>query len=173
MKDLVAVSLLTIAAGIASLTLFGAQRSEVERSPIYGVTVPVGFRNWEFVAPSHEAGALDELRLIVVNKGAMKAYRAKTLPFPNGTVLVKLAWKQVPLTMPSDLSAPPQAYVPRDATTVQVMVKDAKRYASTGGWGYGRFINGKAADVAQHQTCFSCHEANAKDHDYVFTQYAP
>lgn len=173
MKHLLAVSSLTIAAGIASATLVGAQRSEVERSPIYGVTVPVGYRNWEFVAPSHEAGTLDELRLIVGNKGAMKAYRANALPFPNGTVLVKLAWKHVPLTMPSDLSAPPQAYVPGDATTVQVMVKDAKRYASTGGWGFGRFTNGKAADVAQHNTCFACHEANAKDHDYVFTRYAP
>jgi hypothetical protein len=173
MKHVLAVSTLTIAAGIASATLVGVQRTGVQRSPIYGVTVPIGYRNWEFVAPSHEAGTLDELRLIVGNKGAMKAYRANTLPFPNGTVLVKLAWKHVPLTMPSDLSASPQAYVPGDATTVQVMVKDAKRYASTGGWGYGRFTNGKAADVAQHNTCFACHEANAKDHDYVFTRYAP
>jgi hypothetical protein len=173
MKHLLAISSLTIAAGIASATLFGAQRSEVERSPIYGVTVPVGYRNWEFVAPSHEAGTLDELRLIVANKRAMKAYRASTLPFPDGTVLVKLAWKHVPLTMPSDFSAPPQAYVSGHATTVQVMLKDSKRFATTGGWGYGRFVDGKAADVAQHQTCFSCHEANAKDHDYVFTRYAP
>jgi len=173
MKHLFAVSSLTIAAGIAAATLFGAQRSGVERSPIYGVTIPVGYRNWEFVAPSHEGGTLDELRLIIGNKRAMRSYRASTLPFPDGTVLVKLAWKHVPLTMPSELSAQPQAYVPGHATTVQVMVKDSKRFATTGGWGYGRFIDGKAADIAQHQTCFSCHEANAKDHDYVFTRYAP
>jgi len=47
MKHLFAVSSLTIAAGIAAATLFGAQRSGVERSPIYGVTIPVGYRNWE------------------------------------------------------------------------------------------------------------------------------
>jgi hypothetical protein len=53
------------------------------------------------------------------------------------------------------------------------MVKDSKRYASTGGWGFGRFINGQPVDEAQHQTCFACHQANVKDHDFVFTRYAP
>jgi hypothetical protein len=57
--------------------------------------------------------------------------------------------------------------------TVQIMVKDAKKYASTGGWGFGRFIDGKTADRAQHETCFGCHEANVKDHDFAFTRFAP
>ena len=65
------------------------------------------------------------------------------------------------------------ATVPGQATTVQVMVKDSRRYASTGGWGFGRFINGQPADLAQHQTCFACHAARVKDRDYVFTRYAP
>jgi Cytochrome P460 len=53
------------------------------------------------------------------------------------------------------------------------MVKDSKRYASTGGWGFGRFIDGKPVDEAQHKTCFVCHSALVKDHDFVFTRYAP
>ena len=53
------------------------------------------------------------------------------------------------------------------------MVKDSRRYESTGGWGFGRFINGRAVDRAQHETCFGCHQANVKDHDYVFTRFAP
>ncbi|MBE0630965.1 MAG: cytochrome P460 family protein, partial [Burkholderia vietnamiensis] len=90
-----------------------------------------------------------------------------TLPFPDGTILVKLAYKR----KQSDEFAP--ATVPGQATTVQVMVKDSRRYAATGGWGFGRFIDGVPADLAQHQTCFACHQARVKNHDYVFTRLAP
>ncbi len=136
-------------------------------SPIYGVTIPAGYRQWELVAPSHEAGKLDELRAILGNDVSMKAYREGTIPFPDGTILAKLAWKQVPLTGVDG------AFIPGQTTTVQVMVKDSKKYASTGGWGFGRFIDGIPADDAQHKTCFACHEAHVKGHDFVFTHYAP
>jgi hypothetical protein len=62
---------------------------------------------------------------------------------------------------------------PARATTVQIMVKDSKKYAATGGWGFGRFVDGKPEDEAQHKTCFGCHEANVKNHDFVFTRFAP
>jgi len=52
------------------------------------------------------------------------------------------------------------------------MVKDSKKYAASGGWGYADFTNGKPGDEALHKTCFPCH-LPAKDHDYVFTHYAP
>ena len=65
------------------------------------------------------------------------------------------------------------ASIPGAATTVQFMVKDSKKYAATGGWGFGRFINGKPVDQAQHETCFACHQALVKNHDYVFTRLAP
>lgn len=133
-------------------------------SPIYGVTIPVGYRQWELVAPSHEAGKLDELRAILGNEISMKAYREETLPFPDGAILAKLAWKQVAL---ADVDG---AFVPGRTTTVQIMVKDSKKYASTGGWGFGRFIDGKPVNEAQHKTCFACHEAHAKGHDFVFTR---
>ena len=63
--------------------------------------------------------------------------------------------------------------LPGRPTTVQIMVKDSKKYASTGGWGFGRFMDGKPVDEAQHKTCFACHAANVKGHDLVFTRYAP
>jgi hypothetical protein len=53
------------------------------------------------------------------------------------------------------------------------MVKDSKKYAATGGWGFGRSINGKPVGKAQHQTCFACHEARASKNDFVFTRPAP
>ncbi len=129
--------------------------------------MPEGYRNWQLVAPAQEAAPLNELRAVLGNEIAMKAYRAGTLPFPDGSVLAKLAWKHVQ----SPEFEP--ASIPGAATTVQFMVKDSKKYAATGGWGFARFVDGKPADEAQHQTCFACHQARVKDHDLVFTRYAP
>jgi hypothetical protein len=135
-------------------------------SPIYGVTIPEGYRQWELIAPAEEAAPLNELRVILGNKSAIDAYRNSTLPFPDGTVLVKLAWKR----MQSPEFGP--ASIPGAATTVQVMVKDTKKYSATGGWGFGRFVEGKPTDEAQHNTCFACHQAGVKAHDFVFTRLA-
>ena len=52
------------------------------------------------------------------------------------------------------------------------MIKDSKKYAATGGWGYADFTNGKPGDEALHAKCFPCH-LPVKDRDYVFTRYAP
>lgn len=137
-----------------------------QASPIYGIELPDGYRSWQLVAPALEDEPLNELRAVVGNQVAIDAYRAGTLPFPDGTVLVKLAWKR---TRSAEFEA---ASVPGTATTVQVMVKDSARYAASGGWGFGRFIDGRPADEAQHETCFACHESRVQDHDYVFTRYA-
>ena len=55
---------------------------------------------------------------------------------------------------------------------VQFMVKDSKKYAATGGWGYAQFNDGKALDDSMMQTCYPCHQA-VKSRDFVFTRYAP
>ena len=67
-----------------------------------------------------------------------------------------------------------QSYVPGEAPEwyLQFMVKDSKKYADSGGWGFAQFTkDGRPADVARHQTCFPCHEP-IKVRDFVFTQYA-
>lgn len=135
-------------------------------APIYGVTIPEGYRRWELIAPALEAAPLNEIRAVVGNQIATDAYRAGTLPFPDGSVLVKLAWKHVQ----SPEFAP--ASIPGATTTVQVMVKDSRKYPATGGWGFGRFIDGMPVDEAQHRTCFACHAARVQEHDFVFTRYA-
>ncbi|MCC8938146.1 cytochrome P460 family protein [Bradyrhizobium sp. Arg68] len=134
-------------------------------SPIFGVKIPAGYRDWKLIAVGEETG-LDELRGVVGNATAVKAYQENKTPFPDGTTLVKLAWKRKPV---DGLNG---AFVTGPATTVQVMVKDSVKYAATGGWGFGRFIDGKPVDAAQHETCFACHEAHAKDFDFVFTHDA-
>lgn len=100
-----------------------------DASPIFGVTIPSGYRQWELVAPAEEAPPLNELRAVVGNKSAIDAYHTGKLPFPDGTVLVKMAWKRV--QSPEFASAT----IPGSATTVQVMVKDSRKYAATGGMG--------------------------------------
>lgn len=153
-------------AGVAGLVASSLAAGPAnEASPIFGVKIPAGYREWQMIAVAHEAG-LDELRGVLGNATAVKAYRQDALPFPDGTVLAKLAWKHVPL---AGLDG---AFVTGASTTLQIMVKDSKKYASTGGWGFGRFVDGKPADQAQHKTCFACHEAHAKDHDFVFTRFA-
>jgi hypothetical protein len=52
------------------------------------------------------------------------------------------------------------------------MIKDSKKYAESAGWGFADFTGEKPGDKTLHETCFPCHEP-AKDHDYVFTRYAP
>jgi hypothetical protein len=135
-------------------------------SPIFGVRIPDGYRQWELISPSQSE---KELKGIVGNGVALKVYRDGKLPFPDGSILVKLSWKREPL------DGFDGAFSPGPSTMVQVMVKDSKKYASTGGWGFGRFIEGKPVDAAQHNTCFACHSRNAKvrEQDFVFTQLAP
>jgi len=150
---------------IASASPKVGRAEEPPASPIFGVKVPDGYRQWELIAPSHSPA---ELKGILGNEAALKAYRDGKLPFPDGSVLVKLSWKRDPLAgFDGD-------FVPGRATMVQVMVKDSKKYAETGGWGFGRFVDGKPADEAQHKACFACHSKNAQvtETDFVFTRLA-
>jgi Cytochrome P460 len=137
-----AIVLLTATGASAQQAGAGAEVA----SPIFGVTIPPGYRQWELIALAEEVAPLNELRAILGNGSAVDAYRSGTLPFPDGTVFVKLAWKHIQ----SPEFGP--ASIPGAATTVQVMVmvKDSRKYASTGGWGFGRFVSGRPADEAQH-----------------------
>jgi hypothetical protein len=55
---------------------------------------------------------------------------------------------------------------------IQFMVKDSSKYASTGGWGFAQFNDGKPADAAVQNTCLPCH-AIVKVRDFVFNRYSP
>jgi len=160
--------LLTVFAVLAGVLLAGSGTAgEKAAAPIFGVTIPEGYRNWQLISVSHRTDNKDELRAILGNDIAMKAFRENTLPFPDGSMMAKLAWKREPM---KEFAG---AWTPGVAPRIEFMVKDSKKYAATGGWGFGRFIDGKPADEATHKTCFPCHEANVKNHDWVFTRYAP
>ena len=155
---------LLAAAGILLPSVPTASAAEIVAAPT-GVTIPKGYRNWQVVAPSQRDDK-DEIRVILGNSIAMKALRAKQLPFPDGAILAKLAWKRVKSAEFDN------TFVPGEPQRVEFMEKNAKKYAATGGWGFGRFVNGAPADEKEHGICWPCHEANVKGNDFVFTRYA-
>jgi hypothetical protein len=113
------------------------------------------------------------LRAILGNDVAIKAFREGKLPYPDGTIIARLAWSYDPLEESSKAFGRLQSFVagpPKNG--VQFMVKDSRKYASTGGWGFAQFDDGKPASEAVHNTCFSCH-AIVKARDFVFNRYAP
>ena len=142
-------------------------------APMFGIKIPPRYRDWPVISVAHEAGNNNDLRVVLGNDVATKAYREGKLPFPDGTIIARLAWSYVPSEENNKVFGRAQSFVAGAPINVQFMVKDSKKYATTGGWGFGRFIDGKPVDEAQHKTCFPCHEAHAKEHDYVFTRYAP
>jgi len=143
-----------------------------EAAPIFGITIPVGYRDWKLISVADEEGNHNDLRAILGNDVAIKAYREGKLAFPDGTIIARLAWSYVPSEENNKVFGSAQSFVAGSATNVQFMVKDSKKYAATGGWGFAQFKDGKPADEALLKTCFPCHEP-VEARDFVFTHYAP
>jgi hypothetical protein len=155
---------LLAAAWIPFFPFPAATAAEIVAAPT-GVTIPKGYRNWQVVAPSQRDDK-NEIRVILGNNIAMRALRARQLPFPDGAILAKLAWKRVASTEFDN------TFVPGEPQRIEFMEKNAEKYAATGGWGFGRFVNGAPADEKEHGTCWPCHEGSVKGNDFVFTRYA-
>ena len=165
-------------AGIVAYMVHASGQSDGDSSPIYGVKIPAGYRDWKLIAVDHllVAGKADQLRAQLGNDIAIKAFKEGKVPFPDGTIIAAIHWTRVPSEDNNKVLAGPfpgaQSFVVGSPANVQFMVKDSKKYAATGGWGFADFTDGKPADEALHKTCFPCHTP-AKDRDYVFTRYAP
>jgi Cytochrome P460 len=164
-----AIAAMALVLGCAPMTAGGADDAA---APIYGIGIPAGYRHWELISVAHEVGDFDDLRAVLGNSVAMKAFRGGTLPYPDGTIIARVAWKHVPSAENDKVFGRAQSFVAGPATNVQFMVKDAKKYAASGGWGFAQFKDGKPGDEAVHKTCWPCHEPG-KELDFVFTHYAP
>src|SRR5271168_4576189 len=164
----------TMVAGVAAFKAPASSSADDEAAPIYGVTIPPGYRDWQLISVTHEEGDFNQLRAQLGNDIAIKAYKEGKLPFPDGSIIVALHWNRVSSEENNKVLAGAfpgaQSFVLGSHLNMQVMIKDSKKYAATGGWGFGDFKDGKPADEAMHKTCFACHEP-AKEHDYVFTRY--
>jgi hypothetical protein len=152
---LVAVVALT---GVVIYMAHASGRSDGEADPVFGITIPFGYRDWKLISVAHEEGNLNDLRALLGNDVAIKAYRERKLPFPDGTIIARLAWSYVPSEENNKVFGRSQSFVAGPATTVQFMVKESKKYAATGGWGFAQFKDSKPADEALLKTCFPCHE---------------
>jgi hypothetical protein len=135
--------------------------------------IPHGYRDWRFVSIAREEAPLDDIRVILGNDAAIRAYRAGQRPFPDGSVIARLAYGYQPSDDNNKVFGRRQSFVaghPKNG--LQFMLKDKKRYAATGGWGYAQFDEGKPAGDAVLKTCFPCHQG-VGSRDFVFTRYAP
>ena len=166
---------LTVAiATLAGFTATASRNTTEDAAPVFVTEIPQGYRDWRLVSVAREEGDLDDIRAILGNDTAIKAYRERKLPFPEGTIIARIAWRHVPSEENNKAFGRAQSFVAGAPTEfyLQFMVKDSRKYASTGGWGFAHFDDGKPADKAVLNTCFSCHEA-VKDRDFIFTRYTP
>jgi hypothetical protein len=159
-----------------------------EPSPIYGITIPAGYRQWQMISIASVGPPQSDLRVKLGNEIAIRAYQEGTRPFPDGAIIARLAYRQAHSAEGNAVLgaaaakqglAPDQvqkfleqSFVAGAPTNVQFMVKDSKKYAQTGGWGFAQFTNGRPDAEAVQRSCFSCHEPG-KDRDFVFTEYVP
>jgi len=153
-------------------------QADGEAAPIYEIKIPSGYRDWRLISVNHLAGGnLKQMRAQLGNDVAIKAFREGKVPFPDGTIIAALHWTEASSDENNKVlaigfpGAGLQSSVAESPVNVQFMVKDSKKYAATGGWGFADFKDGKPGTEALHKTCFPCHEP-AKDRDYVFTRYA-
>ena len=73
----------------------GQPQTESHASPIYGITIPAGYRDWRLISVGHLAGGnLKQLRAQLGNDIAIKAFREGKLPFPDGTIIAALHWNE-------------------------------------------------------------------------------
>jgi Cytochrome P460 len=137
-----------------------------------------GYEGWQTISVSHKG---EKLAVILGNPVMIDAYRGRVpgnQPFPDGAKMAKVHW-----TATKNEAEPGQPQVPGSLHDVSFMVKDSKRFADSGGWGYGvfeydastnTFRPGTLADKppqANDAKCgFACHTV-VKQKDYVFTAY--
>src|SRR5262245_38738982 len=171
--------LLVMVATLAGAAGFTATRSRhaaaQEAAAIFVKKIPAGYRDWKVVSVAHEAGEINDIRAVLGNNIAIKAYRDGKLPFPEGAIVGRIAWSYVSSEENNKTFGRDQSFVAGSPTDsyLQFMVKDSKKYAATGGWGYSSFdSDGRPTDEAAMKSCFPCHQ-KITDRDYIFTRYAP
>ena len=177
-------SMVTIGIAAVWLAVLGGLALSAEDK--YTVKVPGGlafsefrgYEGWHLVSISQD-GPL--VAAILANPVMIKAYQAGApgngKPFPDGSKMAKIHWN------PKKMEAFPRATVPGTQHDVDFMVKDSKRFADSGGWGWAVFDYDAASDAFTPGTLadkppqgndakcgFACHTI-VKSKDYVFTEY--
>ena len=178
--------ILTIGVAAVWLTALGGLALSADKQDKYSVKVPGGlafsefrgYEAWQAISLSRNDKVV---AMILGNPTMIDAYKAgipaNGKPVPNGAKMAKIHWK------PKANLFFPEATVPGTLINVDFMLKDSKRFADSGGWGYAVFDYDAASDrftpgtetgtppQGQDAKCgFGCHTA-AESRDYVFTEY--
>ena len=69
--------------GVVVYMVHASGRSDGEADPVFGIRIPPGYRDWKLISVAHEEGNLNDLRALLGNDVAIKAYREGKLPFPG------------------------------------------------------------------------------------------
>src|SRR5262245_27424075 len=116
-------------AGVAGFTATIARHAPAqEAAPIFVKKIPAGYRDWKVVSVAHEAGDLNDIRAVLGNDIAIKAYRDGKLPFPEGAIVGRIAWSYVSSEEHNKSFAGEQSFGTGSPTVayLQFMVKDYK-----------------------------------------------
>ena len=174
-----AVALVVLPSLLAGMALAAQDRYSLQIPGGLAFSEFKGYENWQVIAVSHNG---DQVALIVGNPEMIEAYKAgipfNGKPVPDGARMAKTHW-----VAKKKEDQPGAPIVPGALHDVDFMVKDSKRFADSGGWGYAEFTYDSASDTLrpgdEHDTppqghdakCgFACHTVVA-DKDYVFTAY--
>lgn len=146
--------------------------------------LPKDFHKWVYVGSpltphglNNGKAGFPEFHNVYIEPGSYEIYK-RTGVFPEGTILFKELQLTLPSQFPDGSRTEPsgRGYFPGQFNGADVTVKDSKRYASTGGWGYFNFHHSEpkapTAAVRPREECSFCHEASAKK-DSVWTQFYP
>jgi hypothetical protein len=172
----IALSLAVVAAGVA---ISAQDRYTVKVPGGLGFSEFKGYETWQVISLSHNG---DKLAAILGNPAMIQAFKAgipaNGKPFPDGARMAKIHWIAT-----SKTSYPGPPLVAGALHDVDFMVKDSKRFADSGGWGYGAFEFDDATDTfrpgnmtdsppqGNDAKCgFACHTI-VKNRDYVFTEF--
>jgi Cytochrome P460 len=170
------ISSSVIVVGAVAVAVFGG-RAAMSAQDKYTVQVPNGlafsefrgYEDWQVVAVS-QSGELIEV--IVGNPAMIDAYNipGNGRPFPDGAKMAKIHWNAK-----KSAEAPAPTTVPDTLHDIDFMVKDGRKFANSGGWGYAQFNYDAASDAFSPDGTGSdcghtCHTI-VKTKDYVFTAY--
>jgi hypothetical protein len=146
--------------------------------------LPKNFEKWVFVGSPLTPNVLNdgkanfpEFHNVYMEPGSYEIYQ-KTGEFPEGTIFLKELQLMLPQENPDGSRTEPsgRGFFPGKLNGADVTVKDTKRYADSGGWGYYNFNHfepkAKTAKVRSRGECAYCHIASAKKDD-VWTQFYP
>jgi cytochrome P460/heme-binding protein len=134
------------------------------RPELNGFPFDPAFESWKPISTT-DRGDNNTFRFILGNEIAVKAARSGNIsPWPDGASFAKIAWQQEP--GPDDLMHPGKF------VQVELMLKDAKRYKDTEGWGWGRWrgldLKPYGSDAQFVNECTGCHRP-VRGNDYVYT----